>query len=81
MNHALIVVDAQNEFSSTGLRPVPGHAGALAAILDHVAAARAERRPIAWSSTTIGPPNPGRSRPLVGSGILARPGASGWIRT
>ena len=48
MNHALIVVDAQNEFSSTGLRPVPDHAGALAAILDHVAAARAERRPIAW---------------------------------
>ena len=48
MNQALIVVDAQNEFSSTGLRPVPNHATALAAILEHVASARAERRPIAW---------------------------------
>ena len=48
MNQALIVVDAQNEFSSTGLRPVPNHASALAAILEHVAAARADRRPIAW---------------------------------
>ena len=48
MNQALIVVDAQNEFSPTGLRPVPGHASALAAIVQHVASARAERRPIAW---------------------------------
>ena len=48
MNQALIVVDAQNEFSSTGLRPVPNHASALAAILEHVASARGERRPIAW---------------------------------
>ena len=48
MNQALIVVDAQNEFSSTGLRPVPNHASALAAILEHVASTRAQRRPIAW---------------------------------
>lgn len=48
MNQAVIVVDAQNEFSPKGLRPVPNHASALAAILEHVAAARAERRPIAW---------------------------------
>jgi nicotinamidase-related amidase len=45
---ALLVVDAQNEFSPTGLRPVPNHASAVRTILDHVAQARANRRPIAW---------------------------------
>jgi nicotinamidase-related amidase len=45
---ALIVVDAQNEFSPDGQRPVPGHAAALAAIRLHVDRARHERRPIAW---------------------------------
>lgn len=48
MNRALIVVDAQNEFSPAGLRPVPNHESALQAIVQHVAAARAERTPIAW---------------------------------
>lgn len=45
---ALLVVDVQNEFSPDGQRAVPGHAAALARILEHAAAARAERRPIAW---------------------------------
>lgn len=45
---ALLVVDAQNEFSEQGLRPVPNHAKALGHILRHVEAARVERRPIAW---------------------------------
>jgi nicotinamidase-related amidase len=45
---ALLVVDAQNEFSAAGLRPVPNHPDALAAIQAHVQAARAEGRPIAW---------------------------------
>ncbi|MDB4908202.1 MAG: isochorismatase hydrolase [Gemmatimonadetes bacterium] len=45
---ALLVVDAQNEFSSAGLRPVPGHDLALEVIRAHVARAREERRPIAW---------------------------------
>jgi nicotinamidase-related amidase len=48
MNAALIVIDAQNEFSATGLRPVPNHASALDIIMEHVAAARARQRPIAW---------------------------------
>ena len=48
MPQALIVVDAQNEFSAEGKRPVPNHASALAAVLDHVDRARTERRPIAW---------------------------------
>jgi nicotinamidase-related amidase len=48
MVHALIVVDAQNEFSSAGKRPVPNHTSALAAIRAHVERARRERRPIAW---------------------------------
>jgi nicotinamidase-related amidase len=48
MTQALIVVDAQNEFSAEGKRPVPNHTSALAAILDHVDRARGERRPIAW---------------------------------
>lgn len=48
MSEALIVVDAQNEFSADGQRPVPNHTSALAAILDHVARARREKRPIAW---------------------------------
>ncbi|HSD33378.1 MAG TPA: isochorismatase family cysteine hydrolase [Gemmatimonadales bacterium] len=45
---ALLVVDAQNEFSASGLRPVPNHEQALANIRAHVDQARRERRPIAW---------------------------------
>ena len=45
---ALIVVDAQNEFSPRGLRPVPNHAAALAAIRRWVGHARAEGWAIAW---------------------------------
>lgn len=45
---ALLVVDAQNEFSAQGQRAVPGHPQALAAILARVEEARAEGRPIAW---------------------------------
>jgi len=45
---ALIVVDAQNEFSPQGHRPVPSHAAALAAIRERVEEARREARPIAW---------------------------------
>ena len=44
----LLVVDAQNEFSAAGLRPVPNHAEALEAIGIHVWQARREGRPIAW---------------------------------
>ena len=45
---ALLVVDAQNEFSPNGLRPVPNHPDAIRAILGHVADARLHGRPIAW---------------------------------
>ena len=45
---ALLVVDAQNEFSDQGLRPVPNHTRAVERIIEHVEAAREERRPIAW---------------------------------
>lgn len=45
---ALLVVDVQNEFSPEGQRGMADHSAALARILDHVAEARAERRPIAW---------------------------------
>lgn len=48
MSQALIVVDAQNEFSAKGLRPVPNHESALEVIAEHVALARAQHRPIAW---------------------------------
>jgi nicotinamidase-related amidase len=48
MKDALIVIDAQNEFSAMGLRPVPNHASALDIIMEHVAGARARLRPIAW---------------------------------
>ena len=48
MINALVVVDAQNEFSAGGKRVVPNHTAALAAIQRHVARARQERRPIAW---------------------------------
>ncbi len=44
----LLVVDAQNEFSARGLRPVPNHTEALRAIHRRVAEARQEGRPIAW---------------------------------
>lgn len=45
---ALIVVDAQNEFSPRGQRPVTNHADAVEVISRWVDAARHERRPIAW---------------------------------
>ncbi|MEP6730771.1 MAG: cysteine hydrolase family protein [bacterium] len=45
---ALLVVDAQNEFSANGLRPVPNHDAALERIRRHVEVARSERRPIGW---------------------------------
>ena len=48
MKQALIVVDAQNEFSAAGQRPVPNHSAALLAIEHHVDRARDEGRPIAW---------------------------------
>ena len=48
MTQALLVVDAQNEFSSGGKRAVPNHSAALAVIRQHVDRAREERRPIAW---------------------------------
>jgi nicotinamidase-related amidase len=43
--NALIVVDAQNEFSPAGKRPVPNHGEALSRILAHVKSAN---WPIAW---------------------------------
>jgi nicotinamidase-related amidase len=48
MTEALIVVDAQNEFSAEGRRPVPNHVEALAAIRAHVERTRARNLPIAW---------------------------------
>jgi nicotinamidase-related amidase len=46
--HALLIVDAQNEFSPRGQRAVPNHASALAAITRWVAHARSAGWPIAW---------------------------------
>ena len=48
MTEALMVVDAQNEFSASGKRAVPNHSAALAAIQQQVDRARQEKRPIAW---------------------------------
>jgi nicotinamidase-related amidase len=45
---ALLVVDAQNEFSANGQRAVPNHDRALAVIRRHVEEARAAAAPIAW---------------------------------
>ncbi len=45
---ALVVVDAQNEFSAEGQRTVPNHAEALRHIHVRVEQARQEKRPIAW---------------------------------
>jgi nicotinamidase-related amidase len=48
MKEALLVIDAQNEFSPGGKRAVLNHSAALAAIERHVDRARLEGRPIAW---------------------------------
>jgi nicotinamidase-related amidase len=48
VGQALIVVDAQTEFSPGGQREVPNHAAAIAAIARHVARARREGWPVAW---------------------------------
>ena len=45
---ALVIVDAQNEFSAEGLRAVPNHAEALACIQARVEEARRNGFPIAW---------------------------------
>jgi len=45
---ALIVIDAQNEFSPKGRRPVPGYTDVIAAIAAHAEQARRANRPIAW---------------------------------
>jgi len=45
---ALIVIDAQNEFSTKGKRPVPNVGNAVHVIRERVAEARREDRPIAW---------------------------------
>jgi nicotinamidase-related amidase len=45
---ALIVIDAQNEFSEQGLRAVPNHGEILDRIRIRVHQARNERRAIAW---------------------------------
>lgn len=46
--HALLVIDAQNEFTAGGHRTVPNHERAFAAIRAHVAEARRQHWPIAW---------------------------------
>jgi nicotinamidase-related amidase len=45
---ALVVVDAQNEFSADGLRAVPNHAEAMERIRHRVQEAREHGRSIAW---------------------------------
>lgn len=45
---ALVVVDAQNEFSEKGLRAVPQHREVLEHIHARVQQARREGRPVAW---------------------------------
>jgi nicotinamidase-related amidase len=45
---ALIVIDAQNEFSLAGKRPVPGHAAIIEVIKDRAEDFRASGLPIAW---------------------------------
>ncbi|HEU4564891.1 MAG TPA: isochorismatase family cysteine hydrolase [Gemmatimonadaceae bacterium] len=45
---ALVIVDAQNEFSRRGLRAVPNHASALSAIIRWLDHARAAGWPIAF---------------------------------
>jgi nicotinamidase-related amidase len=52
---ALIVIDAQNDFSPAGAMAVEGHPAALEEIAGLVAGARAAGRPIAWIVHSNGP--------------------------
>jgi nicotinamidase-related amidase len=45
---ALIIIDAQNEFSKTGKRPVPNHLDAIDVIRQRVEQARSKNSLIAW---------------------------------
>lgn len=45
---ALLIIDAQNEFSPKGQRPVPGFAQAITVITAHLDRARRNGTPIAW---------------------------------
>jgi nicotinamidase-related amidase len=78
---ALVVVDAQNEFSAAGLRAVPNHQSALEAIRSHVEVARAESRPIAWIQHHNKPSEsrafvPGSSGAELSPGLGPQPGRS-----
>ncbi len=46
--YALIVIDAQNEFSIDGKRPVPNFSSAVKSITENAEQARKENFPIAW---------------------------------
>ena len=46
--YALIVIDAQNEFSKEGKRPVPNFSNAVKRISERAEQARQENCPIAW---------------------------------
>jgi nicotinamidase-related amidase len=60
--NALVVIDAQNEFSPQGKLPVAGHQAALEEIVGLVAEAREAGRPVAWIVHN-GPADGDRFRP------------------
>ena len=60
--NALVVIDAQNEFSPQGKLPVAGHETALEEIVGLVAEAREAGRPVAWIAHN-GPADGDRFRP------------------
>ena len=79
MTQALLVVDAQNEFSPRGLRAVPNHAEAMEAILTRVEQARVARHPIAFVQHFNKPSEsrafvPGTWGSELSPGIGTRPG-------
>ena len=52
---ALVVIDAQNDFSPAGAMAVEGHAAALEQLAGRVAVAREAGRPVAWIVHNNGP--------------------------
>jgi len=52
---ALVVIDAQNDFSPQGAMAVEGHLAALEEIAGRVAGARAAGQPVAWIVHSNGP--------------------------
>ena len=82
---ALVVIDAQNEFSPEGAMAVEGHAAALEEIAGQVAGAREAGQPVAWVVHNNGADaerfRPGSWGAELSPGLEPAPGEPVFVKT